>query len=71
MKARNARTSLRKFLVSRLHLTPADICGFDYSTDAEAVSQALRLPRRRSMTNPFLTWLKGVEVLSTATPDSI
>ena len=43
MKARKARTSLRKFLVNRLHLAPADICGFDYATDAEAVSQALRL----------------------------
>jgi hypothetical protein len=70
MKVRSARTAARKFLVNRLHLTPAHICGFDYSTDGEAVSEALRLPRRRSITNPFLTWLQGVEVLS-ATPGSI
>ena len=71
MKARDVRTAVRKFLVNRLHIAPADICGFEYATDAEAVSQALRLPRRRSTMNPFLTWLKGVEVLPTAAPGSI
>ena len=38
------------------------------TTEAEAVRQTLALPRKRSVRNPLLDWLDGVDVLSLGMP---
>ncbi len=60
---RKARQSALQFAARRLNRAPADLSGFAFRSEREALDHALACTRRRADTNPTLSPMQPVEIV--------